>query len=156
MSKVFVPGSWTAWMILLLTSAIASAAGAYRWVDAQGRVHYGDRPPAGAQVEAVPPVPVPPPGNAEAVQSMHDYLRTIDERNAERDREAAQKRQKQQREISRKAQCESSRARRLRLERPQQREYQTDGSARRLTEEERQALILNVERRISDACSDRP
>lgn len=140
----------------LLTSAAAWAGGAYRWVDAQGQIHYGDRPPVGAQVEAIHPAPVPPPGNAEALQSLHDYVRTIDERNAERDREAAQKRQEQQREISRKAECEISRAQRLRLERPQLRAYQTDGSVRRLTEEERQARILDVERRITDACSDRP
>lgn len=146
---------WTAWAILL-TSAAAWAGGAYRWVDAQGQVHYGDRPPAGAQAEAIPPAPLPPLDNAQAVQSLHDYVRTIDEQNAKREREAAQKRQEQQREISRKAECEISRAQRLRLERPQQRAYQPDGSVRRLTEEERQARISDVERRITDACSDHP
>lgn len=85
---------------------------------------------------------------------MQNYLRTIDERNAERSRAAEQERQEQQRRIAREARCESSRARRLRLERPRQLEYLPDGSARRLTEEDRQARILTVEKDMADACSD--
>lgn len=34
---------------LLLASASASAAQVYRWTDAAGKVHYGDRPVAGAE-----------------------------------------------------------------------------------------------------------
>lgn len=145
---------WAAWALLLISAATA-AGGVYRWVDAQGQVHYGDRPPPGTPARAIQPAPAPAPGNAQAAQSMQDYLRTIDERNAERSRAAEQKRDEQQREIARKAQCESSRARRLRLERPRQLEYLPDGSARRLTEEERQARIQDVEKRIADACPDR-
>ncbi len=32
-------------IILLLALSPAAAAGAYKWTDAEGRVHYGDRPP---------------------------------------------------------------------------------------------------------------
>jgi hypothetical protein len=153
-------GQWAkqqraAWAFLLGSAAVP-AEGVYRWVDAQGLVHYGDHPPPGVQVETIPLVPAPLPGNAEAAQSIQDYVRTIDERNAERDREAEQKRQDQRQENARKAQCEISRAQRLRLQRPQLREFQPDGSVRRLTEEERQGRILDVEGRIADACSDHP
>lgn len=41
---------------LMLASFLANAA-AYRWVDEQGKVHYGDRPPAGAQRLKAPPPP---------------------------------------------------------------------------------------------------
>lgn len=39
----------------LLCSQALSAA--YKWVDEQGKVHYGDRPPAGAQRIKAPPPP---------------------------------------------------------------------------------------------------
>jgi glutaredoxin len=35
----------TAWLLLLCASALAQAQNTYRWVDAAGKVHYGDRPP---------------------------------------------------------------------------------------------------------------
>lgn len=39
---------------LALMPSVAQAAGLYRWVDANGKVHYGDVPPAdGVQVEAM-------------------------------------------------------------------------------------------------------
>ena len=44
---------------LMLASVVASAA-AYRWVDEQGNVHYGDRPPAGAERVKAPPPPAEP------------------------------------------------------------------------------------------------
>ena len=47
--------------LALLLAAAQLPAGAYRWVDDAGRVHYGDRPVAGAQ-----PVPLPAARPAEA------------------------------------------------------------------------------------------
>ncbi len=41
---------------LMLVSFLASAA-AYRWVDEQGKVHYGDQPPPGADRIKGPPPP---------------------------------------------------------------------------------------------------
>ena len=39
-------------LLLTLCCSLASAQGAYRWVDQDGKVHYGDRPPAGKSVQA--------------------------------------------------------------------------------------------------------
>ena len=44
-----LPGLLLWLLMLLLPSAAAGADGVYRWTDAQGRVHYGDRPVAGAR-----------------------------------------------------------------------------------------------------------
>ena len=53
-------GRWLAVMCLALAFT-ASHAGdqVYRWVDKQGRVHYGDRPPANATPAKVRAIPVP-------------------------------------------------------------------------------------------------
>ena len=37
----------------LLLAAIASAEEMYRWVDAEGKVHFGDRPPTGTQARDI-------------------------------------------------------------------------------------------------------
>ncbi len=58
-----------------------ASAGVYKWTDADGRVHFGDRPPT--SVEAEPIAVVPPtslgsggagPGASERLRSMADRL----------------------------------------------------------------------------------
>jgi len=44
---------------LLLASGIANAAQTYRWVDAQGVVHYSDTPQPGAEKVTLPTAPPP-------------------------------------------------------------------------------------------------
>ena len=50
-----------AFAVLLACAMSASAQPVYRWTDAQGRVHYGDRPPASVDARPVDIAP-PPPG----------------------------------------------------------------------------------------------
>ena len=52
-------------MVSVLASTVAGA-GAYRWVDDQGKVHYGDQPPTGAQRLNAPPGPATNNAGAEA------------------------------------------------------------------------------------------
>lgn len=53
--------------LLLALTTVAGTAGAteiYRWVDAQGTVHFGDNPPSDGRVEQIevrPPIGDPPP-----------------------------------------------------------------------------------------------
>ena len=47
------PSSWRAcvWALLLITLTSTSFAGVYKWVDAQGKTHYGDAPPFTGKVK---------------------------------------------------------------------------------------------------------
>jgi hypothetical protein len=47
-------------VLLGLAFAAAASAQIYRWVDAQGRTHFTDSPPAGTAASKVPVVPAPP------------------------------------------------------------------------------------------------
>jgi hypothetical protein len=47
-------------LFLLLLGSAAQAGDIYRWTDAQGRTHYGDRPPASGAEKIVEP---PPPSD---------------------------------------------------------------------------------------------
>lgn len=46
----------------LLLCATAAPAEVYKWVDEQGRIHYGDRPPAGTPLADLPDIQVVEPG----------------------------------------------------------------------------------------------
>lgn len=65
----------TLWVSLASVSAYAQA---YRWVDDNGKVHFGDRPPAGVSVQSLdlpePQTPVVPPAS---VQEQRDRQRRL-------------------------------------------------------------------------------
>ncbi len=53
-------------VVLLLISAAASAGNIYRWVDAQGQVHYGQAPPQGVEATAQHKTAAAPAGAGKA------------------------------------------------------------------------------------------
>jgi Domain of unknown function (DUF4124) len=130
----------------------AASGGAYRWVDAQGGVHYGDQPPGNAVAEPVQP-PLPP-GSGEEQKALQELSQQRSRQDAEEAKRRDELRQQKLRETNRKTDCTAAQTRRERLDRPRQLEMLPDGSARRLTEEERQARIRETESRITENCSD--
>jgi hypothetical protein len=75
---------------LIICSTVASAV-VYKWTDADGKVHYGDRPPDGVHAEIVsllgthagapPPVaarPAPPPAAASAPKDATQRDKQVD------------------------------------------------------------------------------
>lgn len=140
-------------MVAVALSAAASG-GTYRWVDAQGGIHFGDQPPAGVAVEPVQP-PLPP-GAGEEQKALHELSEQRSRQEAEEAKQQQEIRQQRLQEENRKAVCTASQTRRERLERPRQLELLPDGSARRLTEEERQERIRETESRIAETCANGP
>lgn len=137
----------------MMAAALLSAAatgGGYRWVDAEGGVHFGDQPPPG--VIAEPVRPPQPPGAGEEQKALQELSQERSRREALEAEQREKDRQKRLSEENRKAVCSASQARRERLERPRQLEMLPDGSARRLTEEERQQRIRETDTRIAEAC----
>lgn len=66
MRSLFLP-------MLLLLLAVPARAEVYRWVDAEGRVHYGDKPPApGARPAQLPPLQLISGGAPAAVAAPAD------------------------------------------------------------------------------------
>ena len=129
-----------------------AAGGSYRWVDAQGGVHYGDQPPAGVSAEMVGRSLTPGSGDEQKALEALSKQRALQE--SEQAKQLADLQQQRSRDEGRKAVCADSRGRRERLERPRQLELQADGSAVRLTEEERQTRIRETEKRIAEACTN--
>ena len=63
-------------LLLALVATVASAQ-VYKWVDENGRVHYGEKPPPGAKSSAVrPPTAPSAPAKAQDLQSQElDFRR---------------------------------------------------------------------------------
>lgn len=57
--------AWTAALLAALTTSAAVAAGIYKWSDAQGQTHYGERPPIGRSAQILDIQT--PPGHPQAV-----------------------------------------------------------------------------------------
>ena len=69
----------------------AQAAPIYQWVDEQGRVFFGDSPPAHLEVRRLQVLPGPSPAEIEAARERAETLRQLaDEMAAERRRRAAE------------------------------------------------------------------
>jgi hypothetical protein len=65
---------WIGVLLIVFLSPAAQAAGVYKWVDEQGKVHYGDRPGGNNASKIVVPSS-PPPSD-----------KSLSERNAKRDK----------------------------------------------------------------------
>ena len=102
--------------LLLCLMPLAVNAGVYKWVDEDGRTHFGDRPPASAKPDEVKVDSAPvtmDSGTRSRQQKMTDYLEQRQE-----EREARQKTQAEaEAKAARKAElCRNLRARLKHLE----------------------------------------
>jgi hypothetical protein len=102
--------------------ATATQAQVYKWMDAAGQVHYGDRPPAQVPTEQLEVVPPPADSAATGLRSgERQLLQTIttEERRLTRERQAQAREEARYRQAEaarRRTRCEGYRRRLQRLE----------------------------------------
>ncbi|CAN0227825.1 unnamed protein product [Chrysoparadoxa australica] len=128
---------------LALFTGLASAE-IYRWVDDQGRVHYGDRPAAGRPAEKLQSTPAGPARTADRDTSGNEAGRT-DEADDRAER-AAEVRQQE---------CEKARTR-LQAYRDAARLTTTgpEGETRELDADERVDVIVRAEEQVAELCPE--
>jgi hypothetical protein len=137
---------------LLLVISTALCAQTYKWVNENGVVTYSQTPPPDRQAEEVK-LRDTGPGNHEDPKARLDRLRQKMADSAE-DRELAkQQRQadKEERELKRQN-CEAARTNLRHLQGLGSRLYKMDNEYRRLSEEERQALMQKEKEHIKANC----
>ncbi|MGD2081980.1 MAG: DUF4124 domain-containing protein [Chromatiales bacterium] len=143
----------------LLSAVVCSStlgAGVYRWVDEQGRTHFGDRPPVSAEAQAVDlPRPAPPSAGPSAQaqdreKARRKLLEYYDDKRAEEKAAAEQARQERD---AREAGCRQAR-RALKRYTSSGRIYKptADGGRAYLSAEELDALIGHLEQQVSSLC----
>jgi hypothetical protein len=134
----------TVLFLLLGWSSLASGAGVYKWVDEQGRVHYGERPPERIQaqemqIKEAPPDVSPIEDEAGRRDKEQRLLRAFDE-------ERAQKKELQQK--SREEQ--EKRQRNCALARDRLRRYQNASSLYNLDKQGERRTLSDAERSASE------
>ncbi|WP_068829611.1 DUF4124 domain-containing protein [Pseudomonas sp. BMS12] len=135
--------------VLLALSANASAGQIYKWVDAQGNVHFGSQPPEGQQAAEVnpnisqPKLSVEQPAPSSAAPTAEPEQKAIDEK---------VKKEVAEQEAERRKYCEAVRTNLSQLENNPRVRVEDKGELRRLTEEERQAQIAESKKLISENC----
>ena len=137
----------------MLAAATAAHAQVYRWVDEQGKVHYGERPPSGAKASpvqdklAAPPGAPAPKAAPDASQQERDFQR----RRMEREQKEAREQQAAEKA---KQQCERERTRlaQLRNVRRIQSGVDEKGNLRYMSDAERADAIASQEGAVARAC----
>ena len=137
--------------LAVVLGAAAAHAQVYRWVDEQGKVHYGERPPSGAKATPVEGKLAAPPGAPKAAPDAAQQEREFQRRRIER--EQAEGREQTAAEKA-KQQCERDRSRlaQLRSARRVSGGVDEKGNLRYLSDAERADAIASQEAAVARTC----
>lgn len=138
-------------LVLVTAAAPAPGAGVYRWVDAAGRTHYGDRPPPGVEARALEVDPAADTAFSDDRSEQTQRLLEAFERKRERDRQARE--QARAEEDKRARRCANAQRRLRGIERagPLYREG-TGGRRNYVDDAERAALREQAQRSVQQWC----
>lgn len=147
-------------IVLAVLCFSAAAEQLYRWVDAEGNVHYSDRPPPDSATESeeiVVDAEIPPERQAAAQRRLDEQQRQLEagrSRRDERQQDSAQQAaQRQQQEAARQRLCAEARTNMTRLVEvgPVFRVNQS-GEREYLDDSQRQAEIARYRQVVNQAC----
>ncbi|MDE1164462.1 MAG: DUF4124 domain-containing protein [Pseudomonas sp.] len=133
------------WVMLL---APAMGAQIYKWVDAQGQTHFDAQPPTGqatTTVDTGKPPAAPRPSVAKPANPLEGQAR-------QREIDAQVKQQVADQEDRMQRYCDGIRTNMAQLQNNPRVRENIEGAVRRLTEEERQAKITDMQQKITENC----
>ena len=151
------PSTGVMLLLLFFYAQAVAGAGFYRWVDDQGRVHFGDRaPPGKGQALELPvPPPVAPAQRQRDAQRRETRRRLRDRYDQERQASERERQQAQQRAAARERRCSKARRRLEAYERSNAMyEPLPDGSRRYLSATERRSRIERARRDGGQWCEE--
>ncbi|WP_260523761.1 DUF4124 domain-containing protein [Marinobacter arenosus] len=90
---------------------LTAHAGVYKWVDAQGRTHFGDRPPSEVKSKQVQIDAAPAQPDATARARQENIESFLDQKQQERSEQQALRAEAEQRAAKQAEQCQKLRAR---------------------------------------------
>ncbi len=137
-------------MVLIVTTV--QADGVFKWIDEEGNVHFGDRPPATSSPRSValPKAQQPDAATLERLAKQRKYLEA---RQEDRDQAAAGAAEEEKRKQERAAQCQQVEERLALLEKGG-RLYTEEANGERhyLSDAERSVEIEIERKKIADFC----
>jgi hypothetical protein len=142
---------------LLAALPFAAMAQVYTWKDADGKTHYGSRPPPGKQVESRK-LAAPPPVDAEAARQSFNERQLAEREKQQKAQEEGKKAQEEQAQArQREENCRNARSNLAAIESGQIR-YTIDAKGERaaLDGALREAELARARKSVSDWCSPPP
>lgn len=136
-------------VFLLLGAGLAHGA-LYRWVDAQGQVHYGQFPPPG--VAAIPIKPMPSPKNIPPQPGLKEQLEAFEQRQAGRQQDKAAQVKAKEDAKGVAQNCQAAREALEVLTSHAQVSIQEGERTRRLSDKERQAELDKTKTQVETFC----
>jgi hypothetical protein len=144
-------------LAISLLLPLAAAAEVYSWKDADGKVHYGARPPPGKQTDARK-LAAPPPVDAEAARKAFNDKQLADREQQQKSQDESKKAQQQQEQNRlREENCRQARTTLSAIESGQIR-YSVNAQGERvgLDGAAREAELARARKSVADWCSPPP
>lgn len=136
-------------MALILIAATAGAEELYRWVDKDGKVHFGDRPPLQAKAEEIGDE-LQPVNSADATRARKP-ARSGQRDDLQQQYQNRKQRQQQQRQQQMARACQKAR-RDLRILQGRVAFVDDSGREVKMTERDRQRMAAELQREIGRVC----
>ena len=141
-----------AWLITLSVSAEI-----YKWVDDEGNVHYGEKPPNTPTDRAVENIKikddVSTSDNQRANETFKEKSKSLDENRKKRKKEKEDVEIKKEELAKMKAHCEEAKKNLTNYQYPKVSFVEDDGTVRSLGEEERQEGMKEAEKIVGEVCN---
>lgn len=132
------------WLTLLISLPLQ--ADIYRWTDAEGRVHFGEKPPAGHTAERVQSQPLntmPPPPEVPSLINWREREQQVKEERLQQRQRAEREQARQNKQEER---CQSARGRLQEFERHTYRDTSLEALQKRLRRRD------TLRRRVDELC----
>ncbi|MDX1528801.1 MAG: DUF4124 domain-containing protein [Gammaproteobacteria bacterium] len=139
-------------LALISLAQQGSSAGVYRWVDDQGKVHYGDRPPSKDKARSIEieSAPAPAPDDHERRAKTR---RLLDAMESERNREKEQAAQAKAEQARRERNCEVARRHVTLYQRANKiSRVGAEGKRTYLSDEERNQALIHAQSLVDRWC----
>ncbi|MFD1259432.1 DUF4124 domain-containing protein [Entomomonas asaccharolytica] len=139
-------------MVVSLFTVLPVAAQMYRWVDDKGQVHYASEPPQGQKVEQIKKPTSPKVNNQDVFEKDADD----EKKQAEADKQAtfnqAAQQQAQKDEAQTRLACDGMRKDLALYQNYPRARVDVEGETRRLTPEELNTRIADLQKNINENC----
>lgn len=140
--------NYKAIVLLLLCSPVHAAM--YKWTDAEGNTHYGERPPNRQQAENIAP---PPPRSSTPGNRINDLRSLILKQSEDNDKAKSEAAEKAKIDTSNQENCQKLRQRLTQFKNsPRIREKNKDGEYAFLDDEDRKKQVQEMQQRLAKDC----
>jgi len=141
--------------ILVLSSvALSVSAEIYKWVDDEGNIHYGEKPPSTNTKEEVKTIKIRDNVDTQrAAETLKKKSKSLNDLNDERKQEKTDALNDKKELAKNKMRCEQAKKQLANYQHPKVNNKESDGNYRAIGEEERQAGLKKSEELVKKSCN---